>query len=136
MKETTVSSTSILMLRITVRSIFIATGINHLQKPQSIAQRIMKAPSGELIRSIAYPYFLALSSGALLLLFGITFLLCIYMKISASALVLSLLPITLSIQLHEGILFSPLWKNVALLDSLSFFIINKHLPFQNSTKTK
>lgn len=38
MKETTVSSTSILMLRITVRSIFIARGINHLQKPQSIAQ--------------------------------------------------------------------------------------------------
>lgn len=136
MKETTVSSTSILVLRIAVSGIFIAAGINHLQKPQGIAKRILEAPSGEFLSSIADPQFLALSSGVLLLLFGITFMLGIYTKISAFALTLLLLPITFTIQMDRGILFGPLWKNVALFGGLSFFIINKNLPYQIFPNTK
>ena len=136
MKETTVSSTSILVLRIAVSGIFIAAGINHLQKPQGIAKRILETPSGEFLSSIADPQFLALSSGVLLLLFGITFMLGIYTKISAFALTLLLLPITFTLQMDGGILFGPLWKNVALFGGLSFFIINKNLPYQIFPNTK
>lgn len=136
MKEATVSSTSILVLRIAVSGIFIAAGINHLQKPQGVAKRILEAPSGEFLSSIVDPHFLALSSGVLLLLFGITFLLGIYTRISAIALVLLLIPITLTIQINGGILFEPLWKNIAIFGGLSFFIINKNLPYQIFPKTK
>ncbi len=136
MKEATVSSTSILVLRIAVSGIFIAAGINHLQKPQGVAKRILEAPSGEFLSSIVDPHFLALSSGVLLLLFGITFLLGIYTRISAIALVLLLIPITLTIQINRGILFGPLWKNIAIFGGLSFFIINKNLPYQIFPKTK
>ena len=62
MKETTVSSTSILVLRIAVSGIFIAAGINHLQKPQGIAKRILEAPSGEFLSSIVDPQFLGHTS--------------------------------------------------------------------------
>lgn len=136
MKEATVSSKSILVLRIAVSGIFIAAGINHLQKPQGVAKRILEAPSGEFLSSIVDPHFLALSSGVLLLLFGITFLLGIYTRISAIALVLLLIPITLTIQINGGILFGPLWKNIAIFGGLSFFIINKNLPYQIFPKTK
>lgn len=130
MNQTNVSNTSILLLRIAVSGIFITAGINHLQKPQGVAKRILEAPSGEFLSFIADPYFLALSSGVLLLFFGITFLLGIYRRISAIALFLLLLPITLTIQIDGGILFGPLWKNVAIFGGLSFFIINKNLPSQ------
>src|SRR5690606_33105865 len=136
MKETTVSSTSILVLRIAVSGIFIAAGTNHLQKPQGIAKRILEAPSGEFVSAIADTQCLALSCGVGLLFFGITFVLGVYRKISASALALLLLLITFTIRTDGGILFGPLWKNVAIFGGLSLFIINKNLPYQIFPKTK
>lgn len=130
MNQTHVSPSSILILRIALSGIFIAEGINHLQKTQGIAQRILEATSGELLHSIFDVHFIAVASGVMLLLFGIAFLLGIYTRISALALVILLVPITLTIQTNGGILFGPLWKNVALFGGLIFFIINKNLPYQ------
>lgn len=130
MNHTNISNISVLVMRIAMSGIFIAAGINHLQRPQGVASRILEAPLGEIINNIADVDHLAVFSGVLLLLFGTTFLLGIYTRLSAIVLVILLLPITLTIQVNSGLLFGPLWKNIAIFGGLSFFILNKQLPFQ------
>lgn len=136
MNQTNISNPTLLGLRIAVSGIFISAGINHLQKPNGIEGRILEAPSGKFVSSIADPYFLAISSGVLLLLFGITFLFGIYTRLSAIALFILLIPITLTIQVYGGLLFGPFWKNVAIFGGLSIFIFNKNLPYQIFPKNK
>lgn len=62
-------------------------------------------------------------SGLSVLVFRI-FLMGIFTRWSALVLFLVLIPITITVQLGNGIFHGPLWKNVALFGGLLFFIIN------------
>lgn len=122
--EIKVNGISVFILRIFLSGIFIIAGISHLLFPEKVTARINAAAYHQFARFFGDPYWLGILTGYALLIFGIGFLLGIFTKWSAVALILLLIPITITIQLGNGILHGPLWKNVALFGGLLFFIIN------------
>lgn len=123
-----VNGKSVLILRAGLSGIFIIAGISHLLKPEQVENRIAEAPYGWLAGFLGDPYILGILSGVALVVFGVTFLLGIFTKWSAIILFAVLIPITVTIQMGHGLLYGPLWKNVALLAGLLFFIINNPKP--------
>lgn len=123
-KSTEVSGLSVLIFRIFLSGIFITAGITHLIKPDQIAIRIESAAYQFFASFIGDPHLLGLLAGYTLLIGGIAFLLGIFTRWSALTLFLVLIPITITIQLGNGLFHGPLWKNVALFGGLIFFIIN------------
>lgn len=123
-KSIEVSGPSVLLFRILLSGIFITAGITHFLQPDQIASRIPPAAAGFFASFSADPHLLGLLSGYALLLGGIALLLGIFPRWSAIVLFLVLIPITITVQMGNGIFHGPLWKNVALFGSLLFFIIN------------
>jgi putative oxidoreductase len=123
-KDINVNGFSVLLFRIALSGIFILAGVSHIMQPEQVAGRISKAAFSGFAELFGDPYLLGLLSGYALLAFGITFLAGIFVRYSAFALLLLLIPITITIQMGNGIFHGPLWKNVALFGGLLFFIIN------------
>lgn len=123
-KEITVNGFSVLLFRIFLSGIFITAGLSHLIEPEKVAERIDAATLKNFATFFGDPYWLGIITGYVLLLFGITHLLGIYTRISAFALFIVLIPITITIQMGNGIMHGPFWKNIALFGGLLFFIIN------------
>lgn len=124
MNEIRVNSFSVLIFRIALSCIFIIAGISHLINPDKVTRRINNAAMAGFASFFGDPYLLGLFSGYTLLIFGLTFMLGIYIRWSALILAAVLVPITITIQFGNGIMHGPLWKNVALFGGLLFFIIN------------
>lgn len=118
-----------MLLRIALGGIFIIAGISHLVKPDEVVSRIEKAAYSEFAHLFGNPYWLGILAGSTLLGFGITFVAGIYARWSALVLFLTLIPITITIQMGNGLMHGPLWKNIALFGGLLFFIINNPQSF-------
>lgn len=123
-KSTEVSGLSVLVFRILLSGIFISAGITHLIHPDQVTSRIPPAANHFFASFSADPHLLGVLSGYALLISGIAFLMGIFTRWSALVLFLVLIPITISVQLGNGLFHGPLWKNVALFGGLIFFIIN------------
>lgn len=123
-KQIQVSGASILILRIALSGIFILAGVNHLLKPDKVVGRIKGAAYNEFGLFFGDPHDMALLSGYMLLLCGTLLLLGIFQRWSALILFMILIPITVTIQMGNGLTHGPLWKNVALFGGLLFFIVN------------
>jgi putative oxidoreductase len=123
-KSTEVSGLSVLVFRIFLSGIFITSGITHLLQPDQIASRIPPAATQFITSHFGDPHLMGILSGYALLIGGLAFLMGVFTRWSALVLFLVLIPITISVQLGNGILHGPLWKNVALFGGLLFFIIN------------
>lgn len=128
-KQIQINGISVLLLRITLSGIFIVAGVSHLLNPEGVTQRIQNAPYSSFASMFGDPYVLGIISGYVLLIFGITFLLGVFTRWSAVILFLTLIPITITIQMGNGILHGPLWKNIALFGGLLFFILNNPKPY-------
>lgn len=124
-QEIQVSGWSVLLFRTLLSGIFIVAGINHVVHPEQVSKRIHGAAMKEFALLFGDPYLLGLLSGYTLLIFGITFLLGIYTRWSAVILLIVLIPITITVQTGNGLMYGPLWKNIALFGGLLFFLINK-----------
>lgn len=138
-KDINVNGYSVLIFRIALSGIFILAGVSHIMRPDQVAGRISKAAFSGFAEFFGDPYLLGLLSGYALLAFGITFLAGIFVRYSALALLLLLIPITITIQMGNGVFHGPLWKNVALFGGLLFFIINdtkNHTIIQSFKKTR
>lgn len=123
-QQTSVNGYSVLLFRVCLSGIFITAGISHLINPIKVAGRIDAAAFHQFASSFGDPYWLGLISGYALLAGGIALLLGILSRWSALGLFLVLIPITITVQLGNGLLHGPLWKNIALFGGLLFFIIN------------
>lgn len=123
-KSLKVSGLSVLIFRVCLSGIFITAGISHLFQPDQVAARIQSAAFRSFASFFGDPHFLGIVSGYALLIGGIAFLLGIFIRWSALLLFLVLIPITITIQMGNGLFHGPLWKNIALFGSLIFFIIN------------
>ncbi len=123
-KETNINGLSVLILRIAISGIFIIAGVSHLVNPDGVTQRIEKSTYGDFALFFGDPYALGILSGWTLLVFGLTFMIGVITRWSAVILLLTLIPITITIQLGNGWMHGPLWKNVALFGGLLFFIVN------------
>lgn len=128
-KQIQINGISVLLLRITMSGIFIVAGVSHLLNPEGVTQRIQNAPYSSFASMFGDPHVLGIISGYVLLIFGITFLLGVFTRWSAVILFLTLIPITITIQMGNGILHGPLWKNIALFGGLLFFILNNPKPY-------
>lgn len=128
-KQIQINGLSVLLLRITLSGIFIVAGVSHLLNPEGVTQRIQNAPYSSFASMFGDPHVLGIISGYVLLIFGITFLLGVFTRWSAVILFLTLIPITITIQMGNGILHGPLWKNIALFGGLLFFILNNTKPY-------
>lgn len=120
-KTIEVNGTSVFILRVLLSGIFISAGLTHLIKPELITQRI---EATAFIGFMGDPYLMGILSGIALLIGGFALLMGVYIRQAAMMLFLVLIPITITIQMGNGLMHGPLWKNVALFGGLLFFIIN------------
>jgi putative oxidoreductase len=115
---------SIQLLRISVSGIFLVAGTNHLLNVEKTAQRIEQAS----FKSIAYffgePQWLIFLSGIVMVSAGFLFLIGFKTKWAAIILMAILIPITLTVQVGQITTLGPLFKNIAILGGLLFFIRN------------
>src|SRR5690606_596798 len=123
-KQIQINGLSVLLLRAALSGIFIVAGVSHLLNPEGVTQRIQNAPYSSFASMFGDPHLLGILSGYVLLVFGITFLLGIFTRWSAIIWVITLMAITITIQMGNGVLHGPLWKNIALFGGLLFFIRN------------
>lgn len=128
-KKNQINGLSVLLLRITLSGIFIVAGVSHLLNPEGVTQRIQNAPYSGFATLFGNPHLLGILSGYVLLVFGIALLLGVFTRWSAIILFITLIPITITIQMGNGLIHGPLWKNIALFGGLLFFILNNPKSF-------
>jgi uncharacterized membrane protein YphA (DoxX/SURF4 family)/intracellular sulfur oxidation DsrE/DsrF family protein len=119
-----INKTSLLVLRILGSLIFIAAGLNHLTQPEQAVRRLETAQLGYLATWMAPAEILIILSGLGLLAGGILLLAGFKTRLAAAGLLLLLVPITLTIQVANAESSGPLFKNIALIGILIFFIAN------------
>src|SRR5690606_27384341 len=120
-KQIQINGLSVLLFRAAFSGIFIAAGVSYLLNPDGRTQRIQNAPYSSFASMFGDPHLLGILSGYVLLIFGITFLLGVFTRWSAIILFITLIPITITIQMGNGLMHGPLWKNIALFGGLLFF---------------
>lgn len=133
-KSFEVSGLSVLLFRVFLSGIFITAGVSHIIHPEQVTQRIQSATFHSFASYFGNLHLLSILSGYTLLLGGIAFLLGVFTRWSALLLFLVLIPITITVQMGNGLFHGPLWKNIALFGGLLFFIMNN--PKLNSIYNK
>ncbi|MGO3285565.1 MAG: DoxX family protein [Mesonia sp.] len=119
-----VNARSVQLLRIFVSGIFLVAGFNHLLQVEKTAQRIEKANFKGIAHLFGDPQWLVILSGIVMLSAGFLFLMGYKTKWAALILIGVLIPITLSIQVGQITTLGPLFKNIAILGGLLFFVLN------------
>lgn len=122
--QISVSRRSIQVLRIMLSGIFLIASFGHLMNVEQTAKRI----DGASMKSFAYlfgdPELLVILSGIAMLVAGLAFLVGFQTRWAAVILLAVLIPITLTVQVGQANTMGPLFKNVAIMGGLLFFIIN------------
>lgn len=124
METTFFQKMSYLTLRLMGSLIFITAGVNHLFWQNEAVARLEKAAFGHLALRMATPETLIFLSGSGLLLGGILLLVGYKTKPAALVLLSILIPITITVQLANPAGSGPLFKNIAIMGMLLFFMAN------------
>lgn len=106
-----------LVFRVSFSLIFIVGGLGHFARHAWMLERLEASPWLGWVVMIGSPSLLLWLSGAVMIVAGVTLLLGLHTRLSALALFLTLVPITLVMHIapdHMG----PLLKNVAILGGL------------------
>jgi putative oxidoreductase len=119
-----ISRRSIQLLRILVSGIFLVAGFNHLLNIEKTAKRIEQASFKGIAYFFGEPQWLIIISGIVMLTAGFIFLIGYKTKWAAIVLMAVLIPITLTVQVGQITTLGPLFKNIAILGGLLFFILN------------
>ncbi|WP_194974614.1 DoxX family protein [Aquiflexum lacus] len=132
--KTIVSLRSIHVLRIMLSGIFLVAGVNHLMNVAQTANRITQANNNGMALLFGNPELMVILSGITMLLAGIAFIIGFKTRWAAVILLAVLIPITLTIQVGQANTLGPLFKNIAIMGGLLFFILNDFTKEKN-TKT-
>ncbi len=124
MKNYLVNSRSLVALRVAVSGIFLMAGINHLLLPEKVVDRLNQATLADLVLVMGSPEILVLLSGVFMVIGGVALLLGFQTRLAALGLILILVPITLTVQVGQWATSGPLFKNIAILGGLIFFVAN------------
>ncbi|WP_162426655.1 DoxX family membrane protein [Pontibacter pudoricolor] len=124
MEYTPLQKISFLGLRILGSLIFITAGLNNLFKTAGATAKLQKSAFGHLATAIAPAESLVILSGIGLLVGGVMLLAGFKTKLASLGLLAILVPITLTVQIANPEGAGPLFKNVALMGILLFFMVN------------
>ncbi len=124
-----VSNRSILIFRVMLSGIFLVASFSHILNLEKTLQRIDQARFKGIAHFFGEPKLMVISSGIVMLAAGISLLVGYKVKWAAILLSAVLIPITLTIQVGQITTLGPLFKNIAILGGLLFFILND---FNNS----
>ncbi|MCK0159900.1 DoxX family protein [Allomuricauda sp. F6463D] len=129
-KNIEVSRSSVIVLRVLVSLIFIVASLNHLINTDKAVARIENAKFGALGHLLGPPEIAVIISGVVMLLGGIALVVGFRTQWAAIVLIAMLIPITLTIQVGQMTSMGPLFKNIAILGGLLFFVLNPKLKNQ------
>lgn len=132
MTTISVNRRSIQLLRIMLSGIFLIASSNHLMNVEQTVNRIDQASFKGIAYFFGNPEILVILSGVTMLVAGISFLIGFQTRWAAVVLLAVLLPITFTVQVGQINSLGPLFKNVAIMGGLLFFIIND---FNKQSKT-
>ena len=112
-----------LIFRFALSLIFIVGGLGHFVQHQQMLERMAESPWARLIESVGNPSLLLWLSGVVFVAAGSTLAAGLAVRLSALALFVTLIPITVSIHIAPGHA-GPFFKNVAILGALVHFFFN------------
>jgi putative oxidoreductase len=122
--QISVSRRSIQVLRIMLSGIFLLASSNHLMNVEQTAKRIDSASMKGFAYLFGDPQLLVILSGIAMLVAGLAFLIGFQTRWAAAVLLAVLIPITLTVQVGQANTMGPLFKNLAIMGGLLFFILN------------
>ena len=122
--QISVSRRSIRLFRVMISGIFLIASANHLMNVEQTAKRIDAASMKGFAYLFGDPEILVILSGIVMLVAGLAFFVGFQTRWAAAILLAVLIPITLTIQVGQAHTMGPLFKNVAIMGGLLFFILN------------
>lgn len=108
--------------RLLTSLIFIIGGLGHFVRAEEMVARIAQSPWRRAVEAIGDPLWLPWISGAVFVVAGVTLTLGWLTRLSALALFVTLVPITITIHIAPGHT-GPLFKNIAILGGLAFIFV-------------
>ena len=119
-----VTRRSVQIFRMMLSGIFLVASFSHIIKLEKTVQRIDQARFKGIAYFFGEPKLLVFVSGIVMFIAGIGLLTGYKTRWAATILAAVLIPITLTIQVGQITTLGPLFKNIAILGGLAFFIIN------------
>ncbi|WP_372920375.1 DoxX family protein [Salegentibacter sp.] len=119
-----VNRRSVQIFRVLLSGIFLVASFNHLLNIEKTVNRIDQATFKGLAYFFGNPELLVIISGVAMLIAGFALLIGFKTRYAAIILILVLLPITLTVQVGQINTLGPLFKNIAIMGGLIFFIFN------------
>jgi putative oxidoreductase len=114
-----------MLFRILTSIIFLYAGIGHLLNEGKILSKLSSTQFYTMLPEKSFIIALIYLSGIVMVAAGIMLAAGLKEKLAATALLLVLIPITLSVQMENLKDLGPFFKNVAIAGSLLFIIYNK-----------
>ncbi|AVR46536.1 hypothetical protein C7S20_15385 [Christiangramia fulva] len=125
MKATiSVSYRSVQLFRILLSGIFLVASFNHILNLEKTLNRIDQARFKGIAYFFGNPEYLVIMSGIVMMMAGFCLLIGYKTRWAAVALAAVIIPITLTVQVGQIHTLGPLFKNIAILGGLLFFILN------------
>ena len=127
-----VQHSSVVLFRIMLSGIFLVASFSHIIRVDKTVKRIDQARFKGIAYFFGEPKLLVIASGIVMFTAGLGLLTGFRTRWAAILLAAVLIPITLTIQVGQITTLGSLFKNIAILGGLTFFIINDF----NNTKNK
>lgn len=119
-----VNQRSVQVFRVLLSGIFLVASFNHLLNVEKTVNKMDQASFKGIAYFFGNPELLVILSGVTMLIAGFALLIGFKIRYAAIILALVLLPITLTVQVGQINTLGPLFKNIAIMGGLVFFIFN------------
>lgn len=119
-----VNTKSVLIFRVMLSSIFLMASIAHLLNIDKTLEHLNQARFKDLAYLFGDPKWLIILSGIIMFIAGLSLLVGYKTKWAALTLTAVIVPITITVQVGQMNTIGPLFKNIAILGGLLFFILN------------
>mgnify|MGYP002820958046 FL=1 len=119
-----VSYRSVQLFPILLSGIFLVASFNHILNLEKTLNRIDQARFKGIAYFFGNPEYLVIISGIVMMIAGFCLLIGYKTRWAAVALAAVIIPITLTVQVGQIHTLGPLFKNIAILGGLLFFILN------------
>lgn len=111
------------LFRVSTSLIFVIGGVGHFLAHDHMLERMAESPWQGAVGYLGDPSWLLWLSGAVFLVFGVMLALGYLTRISALLILLTLIPITITVHIAPGHA-GPFFKNVAIMGALLYFYVN------------